>query len=83
MDWKNEMVKGGGKEMVWSVKKMADRVKQKLQIPSPWQSMIIKSIHKQGTKADLNNKRGLFLTNIISKNIKLIFFITNKYLIVI
>ena len=67
MDWNNEMVKGGGKEMVWSVKKMADRVKQKLQIPSPWQSMIIKSIHKQGTKADLNNKRGLFLTNIISK----------------
>ena len=48
MDWNNEMVKGGGKEMFWSVKKMVDIVKQKLQIPSPWQSMIIKSIHKQG-----------------------------------
>ena len=67
MDWNNEMVKGGGEEMLLSLKKMADIVKQKLQIPSPWQSMIIKSTHKQGTKADLNNKRGLFLTNIISK----------------
>ena len=29
--------------------------------------MVIKSAHKQGPKAGLNNKRGSFLTNIISK----------------
>ena len=61
------MIKDGGEEMVLSLQKLADVVKVKSEIPSQRKSMVIKSAHKQGPKADLNNKRGLFLTNIISK----------------
>ena len=46
---------------------MADKVKTNMEIPSKWNDMLIKSIHKKGENADLNNKRGLFKTNINSK----------------
>ena len=44
---------------------MADMVKTYMEIPTKWNKMLIKSIHKKGEKD--NNERGLFLTNIISK----------------
>ena len=53
--------------MVQSITKMADKVKISMEIPSKWNKMSIKSIHKKGEKVDLNNKRGLFKTNINSK----------------
>ena len=65
--WKNEMIKDGGKEMVASLTKMTNVVMEKYEIPEPWMHMMIKSTHKKGEKEDLNNKRGLFLTNVISK----------------
>ena len=66
-DWNYEMIKDGGEEMVQSITKMADKVKSNMKIPSKWNQMSIKSIHKKGEKVDLNNKRGLFKTNINSK----------------
>ena len=66
-DWNNEMIMDGGEEMVESIIKMADVVKEKLEVPNQWQTMDIKSVHKKGKLADLKNKRGLFLTNIVSK----------------
>ena len=36
-------------------------------VPKDWNSMIIKSVHKKGPLQDMNKKRGLFLTNVISK----------------
>ena len=66
-DWNNEMMKDGGLEIIKSIEKMADRVKETYEIPEQWNSMMIKSIDKQGKKEDLKNKRGLFLTNVVSK----------------
>ena len=43
--------------------KMTNVVMEKYEIPEPWMHMMIKSTHKKGEKEDLNNKRGLFLTN--------------------
>lgn len=65
--WNNEMVIDGGKEMKESMRKMADAVKRMEKVPMQWQQMLIKSTHKKGQMEDLANKRGLFLTNIISK----------------
>ena len=66
-DWNNEMMKDGGPEMIKSIKKMADKVKQKHEIPKQWNTMMIRSVDKKGKKEDLKNKRGLFLTNVVSK----------------
>lgn len=70
--WNNEMIIYGGKEMVKSVTKMANTVMCKYEIPTPWLHMIIKSIHKKGENVDLDNKRGLFLTNVVSKLFEMI-----------
>ena len=32
-----------------------------------WNQIIIRSIHRKGTKEDLANQRGIFLTNIVLK----------------
>ena len=66
-DWNNEMMKDGGAEMIKSIAKMADKVKERYEVPEQWNLMMIKSIDKQGKKEDLKNKRGLFLTNVVSK----------------
>ena len=51
--------------MIWYG--MVNMVMRKYEIPNQWLYMLIKSIHKKGEKEDLLNKRGLFLTNVISK----------------
>ena len=65
--WNNEMLLDGGNEMIESLRKMADAVQMTCSTPSPWNQMMIKSTHKKGPKEELSNKRGLFLTNIVSK----------------
>ncbi|XP_066916108.1 uncharacterized protein [Clytia hemisphaerica] len=37
------------------------------QIPSAWGRVKIKSIHKKGSILQMDNRRGLFVTNVISK----------------
>ena len=66
-DWNNEMIVDGGDEMVKSLVKLADMVKGNLEIPTQWKFMVVKSTHKKGEKVDLDNKRGPFLTNVVSK----------------
>ena len=66
-EWNNEMVLEGGKEMEESLKKMFTEILNKEEIPTQWIRMLIISIHKKGLKELLENKRGLFLTNILSK----------------
>ena len=65
--WRNEIVIEGGEEMVISIKKMCNEIITKEELPIDWEEMIINSIHKKGSIFDMNNKRGLFLTNILSK----------------
>ena len=46
---------------------MFNIVMKEYSLPIPWEHMTVKSTHKNGEKVDLTNKRGLFLTNVISK----------------
>ena len=65
--WKNEYIKAGGNEMIKSLKVIMGHVDRMHEIPSNWDEMKIKSIHKKGPKVKMKNKRGLFITNLISK----------------
>ena len=64
--WRNEYVKGGGKEMISSISKIVSIIDSYQTIPTEWNKMKIKSIHKKGPKNKMTNRRGLFITNIIS-----------------
>ncbi|MCH2406114.1 MAG: hypothetical protein MK200_07980 [Nitrosopumilus sp.] len=66
-DWCNEMILEGGVEIVESLKKMVNGILKEEEIPTEWQKMMIVSINKKGGKETMDNKRGIFLTNIVSK----------------
>ena len=68
-NWSNEIVKRGGDEMFHSIKKIIDAVDKNLCVPVEWNKMAIRAIDKKGSKLLMPNKRGLFLTNIISKGV--------------
>ena len=65
--WTHEMILEGGDEMVNSITYMFREISVTQQIPNQWKLMRIKSIHKKRSKLLMNNKRGLFLTNLLSK----------------
>ena len=65
--WLNEIIIEAGEEMTISLTHMFNAIMKEMTIPKQWTDMIIQSIHKKGTKAHMENRRGLFLTNIISK----------------
>ena len=64
--WNNEIMKEGGDEMEKSVELMINGILSEEIIPNEWNSMLIRSNHKKGEKM-MKNKRGLFLTNVVSK----------------
>ncbi len=66
-NWKNAMMKEGGDEMLQSLQKIVEKVDEQRVIPDEWQEMQIKVTHKKGDKTLMSNKRGLFLTNNVSK----------------
>ena len=66
--WRYEYVKHGGTDLDESILKMANEMVSKWMIPEEWEQMIIKAISKnKGDLKSMNSKRGLFLTNIVSK----------------
>ena len=65
--WRNEHFINGGMEMVKSLHLIFTEMESGKFIPSDWNDMIIKSVHKKGPVQDMNKKRGLFLTNVMSK----------------
>ena len=65
--WKNEFIIEGGIEMKKSLLKLVNRMEVDGVTPQMWNSVLIKSAHKKGSVLDLDNKRGLFITEIISK----------------
>ena len=67
LKWTNEMILEEGDEMVNSITYMFREISVTQQIPKQWKTMRIKSIHKKGSKLLMDNKRGLFLPNILSK----------------
>ncbi len=65
--WRNELAIYGGEEMEKSITKILQIATDQLEGPAQWNTISIKSTHKKGSKMLMPNKRGLFLTNIISK----------------
>ena len=65
--WSNEMIVRGGKEMIKSLSKIFKIIDKEIKIPAEWNRMAIRTLNKKGSKLVMGNKRGLFLTNIISK----------------
>ena len=65
--WSNAIVVKGGKEITASLLKIINIVDKTMIIPDEWSKMKIKVTDKKGSKLLMKNKRGLFLTNIISK----------------
>ena len=57
----------GGDEMIESLKQIFNKVDEQQTIPEDWHDLQIKAIHKKGDKMVMGNKRGLFLTNNVSK----------------
>ena len=65
---RNEMIIEGGEKIIESIHKMFNIIIRSQTIPEKWKQMTIKSIYKgKGSKQDMKNRRGLFLTNIVSK----------------
>ena len=61
------MILEGGDEMVNIITYMFREISVTQQIPNQWKTMRIKSIHKKGSTLLMDNKRDIFLTNILSK----------------
>ena len=65
--WKNNIIIEGGDEMMKSITKICNQIDSQKQIPNEWERMEILATHKKGDKELMKNKRGLFLTNNVSK----------------
>ena len=66
--WSNVLVKKGGEEVIVSLYMMFQRVTKNQETPEQWERMRIKSLFKnKGSRMDLKNRRGIFITNTISK----------------
>ena len=66
--WKNELMIYGGEEMIRSLTLMSNKILREREIPEEWSRVIIKSLYKnKGSRLDMVNRRGLFLTNLVSK----------------
>ena len=77
--WRYEWILHAGTEMEESIKLMLNEVRKEKTQPDQWKNMRIKSTTKKATKRmDMNYKRGLFLTNVLSKCIERILLNRNK-----
>ena len=65
--WSNEIVVNGGVEMENSLVEISRAVDKTMTIPGEWMKMAIRILDKKGSKLLMTNKRGIFLTSIISK----------------
>ena len=65
--WKNNIIIEGGEEMNSSVEKICNEIDTQKKVPAEWERMEILATHKKGDKELMPNKRGLFLTNNVSK----------------
>ena len=67
-NWTNEMIRNGGEEMSNSIRKMYNKISKERELPKQWEKMKIRSIFKnKGSRKEMKNRRGIFLTNIIGK----------------
>ena len=64
--WQNEHMLYGGSTIKNSLKILFNMIIRKQKIPNQWEKVRIKSIAKDQSKS-IKNRRGLFLTNVVSK----------------
>ena len=65
--WVNEMLLHAGNDLIESIVAMINAVFVQ-GVPKQWNEMTIKSIYKnKGSRHEMKNRRGIFLTNIMSK----------------
>ena len=77
--WRYEMILNAGNDLKDSILQMINQVVMKKLVPIEWKEMIIKSISKgKGDLRTMDSRRGLFLTNIISKVVEKLFKNRNK-----
>ena len=66
--WSNNILKNSGSDVIQSLNIMLNEIDKQKIIPNEWIELIIKSIYKnKGKRCDMENRRGLFITSIISK----------------
>ena len=65
--WNNEMLLGEGEEIKKSLKMIFNMIERERILPEDWKKVIIKAISKPGPLLEMDYKRGLFLTDVISK----------------
>ena len=65
--WNNELIINGGEEMDRSLLYLFNRMERERFTPKQWREVTIKAIAKQGSILEMDNKRGLFLTEVVSK----------------
>ena len=65
--WYNELIIEGGEEMDKSLLYLFNRMETERFTPKQWHEVTIKTISKQGSILEMDNKRGLFLTEAVSK----------------
>ena len=64
----NVIIKNAGKDFKKSIKCIFNEIKNEKEQPDQWKEMIVNSIYKKkGDMKDLENRRGLFITNNVSK----------------
>ena len=66
--WNNKILKNAGTDIITSLQIIMNEIDQQQQTPKEWDELIIKSIYKnKGKRNDMENRRGLFITSVISK----------------
>ena len=65
--WNNEILLDGGEEMTTSIHALFNKIETERTVPEDWKAVLIKTVGKPGSVLDMNNKRGLFLTEVLSK----------------
>ena len=65
--WKNEIIITGKDEMKRSLMNLFNRMEKEKVTPSQWNEVLINTIPKKGSCLEMDNKRGLFLTEVVSK----------------
>ena len=66
--WNNILIKNAGEDVINSIAILFKKIDKQSKIPDEWEEIIIKSIYKnKGEKSDMENRRGLFMTSVISK----------------
>ena len=66
--WSNEILISGGKDITKSLSILFNEVDNETSVPKEWKDLKVISIYKnKGKRNDMENRRGLFITNTISK----------------